>query len=274
MLPEYISRSLVMIDAHCHLTYPGLWENLPQVINEAKRVLDAVVTCGLPFDQVKEPGFPGAMRALELAEIHKNFIHVTLGLHPTQVGEMSDEEVESYVEFVAANCGRIVGIGEIGLDNYWIKSEEERGKARRVFLEFLELAEKLDKPVVIHSREAESEVLDILSSFSLKKVLMHSFTGNMTTAKAALERGYFFSVNYRLTNTKTMRKIAKNFPLESILLETDAPFLSPTGGVNTPVSVRIVAEEVAKLRGLSLEVVDEITARNAVEFFGLRIRRW
>uniref|UniRef100_A0A7C3WPG1 TatD family deoxyribonuclease n=1 Tax=Thermofilum pendens TaxID=2269 RepID=A0A7C3WPG1_THEPE len=260
-----------MIDVHCHLTYPGLWENLPEVVSEARQVLDAVVTCGLPFDKVKEPGFPGATRALELAESHKDFVYVTLGLHPTQVGEMSDEEVERYIEFVAANRERIVGIGEIGLDNYWIRSEEERGKARRIFLEFLELAEKLNKPAVIHSRDAESEVLDILSSFSLKKVLMHSFTGNMTTAKAALERGYFFSVNYRLTNTKTMKKIAKNFPLESILLETDAPFLSPIGEVNTPAKVRIIAEEVARLRGLPVEIVDEVTTRNAAEFFGLRV---
>jgi TatD DNase family protein len=259
-----------MIDAHCHLTYPGLWEISPQVISEARRALDAIVTCGLPFDEVKEPGFPGAVRALELAEAHRGFVYVTLGLHPTQVSEMSDEEVESYIEFVAANSGKIVGIGEIGLDNYWIESEEERKRARRVFFELLELAERLGKPVVIHSRDAESEVLDILSSFSLKKVLMHSFTGNMTTAKAALERGYYFSVNYRLTNTKTMKKIAKNFPMEYILLETDAPFLSPTGGVNTPLSVRLVAEEVARLRNLPVEDVDKATTRNAVEFFGLK----
>ncbi len=259
-----------MIDAHCHLTYPGLWEISSQVISEAKRVLDAIVTCGLPFDQAKEQGFPGAARALKLAETHRGFVYVTLGLHPTQVSEMNDEEVERYIEFVSANSGKIVGVGEIGLDNYWIKSEEERRRAKKVFLEFLELAEKLGKPVIIHSRDAESEALDILSSFSLKKVLMHSFTGNMTTAKAALERGYFFSVNYRLTNTKSMKKIAKNFPLKFILLETDAPFLSPIGNVNTPLSVRIVAEEVARLRNLPVEDVDEATTRNTIEFFNLR----
>ena len=265
-----------MIDSHCHLTYPGLREIVGDVLGKARELLDAVVTCGLPFDREKRHGFPGAEEALSLARVYRGFVFATLGLHPTQVREMTDDEIDSYLEFVEERSGEIVGIGEVGLDRFWIKDEEEHRRARNVFAKFLELAEKLRKPVVVHSREAEEEVVDMLASYSLKGVLMHSYTGNMTVAKKALDRGYLFSVNYRVTNTKTMRKIAKNFPLEAILVETDAPFLSPSGGVNTPLTVQLVIQEVAKLRGLPVSEVDRATTQNAVRFFSLegKIARW
>lgn len=258
-----------MIDSHCHLLYPGLREKVDEVIKHAQHILDAVITCGLPFDREKAPGFPGALESLRLAQKYPGFIFVTLGLHPTQVNELSSREVEEYLLFVESKKDEIVGIGEVGLDRFWIKDELEHRRAREVFEKFLTLAEKLEKPVVIHSRKAEEEVVDILSSYSLKGVLMHSFTGSMTVAKMALDRGYFFSVNYRVTNTKTMRKIAKNFPLEVILVETDAPFLSPEGGINTPLSVQLVVEEIAKLRGSPKEEIDRLTTWNAVKFFNL-----
>lgn len=258
-----------MIDSHCHLLYPGLREKVDEVLENARNMLDAIITCGLPFDREKMPGFPGARESLKLAHRYQGFVFVTLGLHPTQVSEMSDEEVEEYLAFVESSKDSVVGLGEIGLDRFWIKDELEHRRAREVFEKFLSLAERLGKPVVIHSRKAEEEVIALLSSYSLKGVLMHSFTGSMTAAREALDRGYLFSVNYRVTNTKTMRKIARNFPLDVILVETDAPFLSPDGGVNTPLSVRHVAEEVAKLRGTSFREVDEVTTCNAIRFFGL-----
>ncbi|MEM0377268.1 MAG: TatD family hydrolase [Thermofilum sp.] len=258
-----------MIDSHCHLLYPGLREKVDEVLESAREALDAIITCGLPFDREKAPGFPGALESLKLARRYSGFVFVTLGLHPTQVSEMSDEEIEEYLAFVESRRDDIVGIGEIGLDRFWIKDELEHKRAQEVFEKFLNLAEKLGKPVVIHSRKAEEEAIAVLSSYSLKKVLMHSFTGSMTAAREALDRGYLFSVNYRVTNTKTMRKIARNFPMEAILVETDAPFLSPDSGINTPLSVRRVAEEVARLRGTSVEEVDEATTGNAIKFFGL-----
>ncbi len=258
-----------MIDAHCHLTYPGLKERAEEAVERARRVLDAVVTCGLPFEG-EEPGRGyAAEEALRLAERHRGFVYVTLGFHPTQAPRVDWGYVERYMEFVERNAGSIVGIGEVGLDRYWLKEEEELAAARRVFEAMLGLAERLGKPVVIHSRKAEAEALEIVETYSVPRVLFHSYTGNMTTAKKILDRGYMFSVNYRVTNTKTMRKIARKFPLENILLETDSPFLSPTGGVNEPVNVRYVAEEVARLRGVPLEEVDRVTTLNAARFYGL-----
>ncbi|WP_460025855.1 TatD family hydrolase [Infirmifilum sp. SLHALR2] len=259
-----------MFDAHCHLTYPGLRELLPKVLEEAKGQMRGIVTSAFPFDKEKKRDFEDALEALSLSQRYQGLVFVTMGLHPVQVLEMSDDEIELYKELVKRNTGAIVGIGEIGLDRFWVKDEEEYSRSRKVFLEMLELAEKIRKPVVIHSRKAEEEVVEMLSSFKLEeKVLMHSFTGNMTAAKKALDTGFYFSVNYKIRDTKNMRKIAKSFPLERILTETDAPFLSPSGGVNTPLNVRAVIEEVAELRGMSFEEVDEVTTQNAFMFFGV-----
>lgn len=259
-----------MIDSHCHLTYPGLREILDEAIEEAKKKLDAVVTCGLPYERVKTDKY-SALEAVDLSRKNPGFIFVTLGLHPTQVPEMSDAEIERYISFIRENSDSIVGVGEIGLDKYWIKDEEVHRRVKEVFKGMLRLAEKLGKPVVIHSRKAEEEAVEIIETFSLKKVLLHSYTGNMTVAKRALQDDYYFSVNYRVTNTKTMRKIARTFPLDRILTETDAPFLSPVGGVNRPANVRFVVEEVAKLRKMDVDEVDSATTRNAIEFYSLNV---
>ncbi len=259
-----------MIDAHCHLTYPGLRELLPDVLSKAITMLNGIVTSAFPFARERKNGFEDALEALSLSQKYPGFIFVTLGLHPVQVADMDDGEIELYKELIYKHADKIVGVGEIGLDRFWVKSEEEYARTKRVFLEMLEVAEKIGKPVVIHSRKAEEEVVDILTSFGLKgNVLMHSFTGNMTVAKRALDMGFYFSVNYKVRDTKNMRKIAKSFPLEYILTETDAPFLSPHGGVNTPLNVRVVIEEIASLRGSSPETIDKITTENAIRFYGI-----
>ncbi|MGB9708950.1 TatD family hydrolase [Infirmifilum uzonense] len=260
-----------MFDAHCHLTYPGLKEILDRVLPEAATVLRGIVTSAFPFDREKKEDFIDARIALELTQRYNGRVFVSLGLHPTQVVEMSDLEIQKYKEFIFENKDRIVAIGEIGLDRFWIKNEEEYRRSERVFLEMLEVAEKIGKPVVIHSRKAEEEAVEILSSYKLdEKVLMHSFTGNMTTARKALDMGFYFSVNLKVRDTKNMRKIAKGFPLEHILTETDSPFLGPDGGVNTPLGVQYVIEEIARLREVNFEEIDKITTENALIFYGLR----
>ena len=260
---------LDMIDIHCHLTYPGLREKAREAIEEAIGVLVAIITCGLPFDREREEDFMSVKRVFRYAEEFPGFIYVTLGLHPTQSIEMLDDEVNAYKRLIAENRDRIVGIGEIGLDEFWLHDRSDIKRSEEVFREILELAQKLRKPVVIHSRKADEKAFLIVKEYNIGKVLFHSYTGNMTTAKKILEEGYFFSINYKVTNTKTMRKIAKKFPLEKILTETDAPFISPTGEVNKPVNVRYVIEAVARLRNMSFSEVDRITTFNAVKFFDL-----
>ena len=268
-----------MIDVHCHLTYPGLRDKLKDVISESKGRLRAIVTCGFPIEESEEHvmerraelDFSSARLALEIARSNKGFIYVTLGLHPVHAVRLSDSEVERYIGFIKEHKDEIVGIGEIGLDRHWIRTEEGERRSKEVFLQMLSLAEELDKPVVLHLRKSEDVgVKIVLSNTNLRKVLLHSFSGNMTTAKEALENGFYFSLNPKLSTVKNAKKIARRFPLDVILTETDAPFLSPTNEpINRPVNVRYVIEQIARLRGISVDEVDRVTTRNAEVFFSI-----
>jgi len=264
---------MLMIDSHCHLTYPGLFEKVDDVLRKCKGILRAIITTGFPYEEGRRGDlacFEGAVRALKLAEKHPDFLFVTLGLHPTHVPGMGEEEIERYVEFIRINRDKIVGIGEVGLDKHWIKEGDDFKRTLEAFHVMLDLAEEIGKPVVIHSRKAEEEVVEILQSYSFSgKALLHSYTGNMTTAKRALDCGFLFSVNYKLKSNKSMRKIARSFPLDSILTETDSPFLSESGEVNTPLQVKLIIEEISRLREVDFQEVDEVTTLNAARFFNL-----
>ena len=268
-----------MIDVHCHLTYKGLRERVDRVIEEAKGVLKGIVTCGFPFEASEgeegacEEGFPSAVSSLKLAERYKGFVFVTLGLHPVQAVRMRRTEVEDYMEFIKRNSDKIVGIGEIGLDRHWIRNDRDYSWSREVFLQLLDLAEELRMPVVLHLRKAEEEGYKLVSRRSnLSNVLFHSFAGKMSVAKEVIESGYYLSLNTRIATIKNAKKLARRAPLELLLTETDAPFLSPTADpINRPINVRVVVEEIARLRKLSFEEVAAATTRNAINFFDLKL---
>ncbi len=251
-----------MIDTHCHLTYKGLKEICEEVIEDARRQMDAIITCGLPED---------AGEALALAESNPGFVHVSLGIHPTDVIALSDEEIEGYAKFIERNKRRIIAVGEIGLDYHWITDEKERERTKAVFAQFLELAKELKKPVILHSRKAEEDVLNLIIENDIKLATFHSFTGNITLARRVIEEGFFISLNTNIKNSKNSKKIAAKLPLEQILTETDAPFLSPyPGKVNTPQNVKLVLEYIAKLRGMRAEEVDDVIKENCEALFGFK----
>jgi len=251
-----------MIDTHCHLTYKGLKEICQQTIEQARKEMKAIVTCGLPED---------ADEALALAEQHPGFVHASLGIHPTDIVKMSDEEIEAYAAFIERNKRRIIAIGEIGLDYHWITDERERERTREVFVYFLNLAKKLSKPVILHSRKAEEDVLKIIIQEDVKVATFHSYTGNVSLAERIMGEGFFISLNTNLPNSKNAKKIAKRLSLEQILTETDAPFLSPyPGKVNVPQNVKLVVENIAKLRGMEAEEVNDAIIENCESFFDVK----
>ncbi len=248
-----------MIDIHCHLTYKGLDKIKEKVIEEARKTMDAIITCGYPED---------AKKTLELLEKHKDFIFLTLGLHPIQIVEMSDKEIEQYKEFVIQNKKKIVAVGEIGLDYHWIKEKNKKDRVKRVFIEFLDLAKEFKLPVVLHSRKAEQDVFKILTGNDMKQAVFHCYAGNLTLAKEIIEEGYYISVGTNLMRSKNTKKIAKRFPLDRLFTETDAPFLSPyPGEVNVPQNVQFVLEKMSELRKMPVEEIDKVIMKNAKELF-------
>lgn len=250
-----------MIDIHCHLTYKDLDEIKEKVIEEARKIMDIIITCGYPKD---------AKKALELSEKNKGFIYLTLGLHPIQIVEMTDKEIEEYKEFIIQNKEKILAVGEVGLDFNWIKEKSKNERIRRVFIEFLELAKELKFPVILHLRKAEQDGFDIITNNDVKEAVFHCYAGSLTLAKEIIEEGYYISVGTNIMRSKNTKKIAKKFPLDRLFTETDAPFLSPfPGKVNAPQNVKFVLERMSELRKQSIEEIDRVIMKNAKKLFKL-----
>ena len=237
-----------MIDTHCHLLHKGLLEKHEQVIQEARKSMTAIINCGYPGD---------ARKAIELTKKHKWFIFLTLGLHPIDIVKMTDEEIDKYIQFVREHKDDIVAIGEIGLDYHWYPEPKKQPRLEKVFQHMLDLAKEFNLPVILHTRKAEQECFDIVTSSGIKDVVFHCYAGNLTLAQKIIDQDYYISVGTNLLRSKNTKKIAKIYPLEQLLTETDAPFLSPyPGKQNVPQNVGFVLEEMSKLRGVPVGEID------------------
>jgi len=250
-----------MIDTHCHLVYENA--DPEPAISRARQILDAIITCGYPRDYEKN---------IEIVEKHREFVFLTLGLHPVDNKDMSSEEVDKYLDFVRSKKDSILAVGEIGLDYHWFpEKDSEQGKMFvESFSKCLELAKQLGKPVVLHTRKAEQDCFDMVVSHGIKHAVFHCYAGNMTLARQIIDNGFFISLSSNINRSKNTKKIAKSFPLEQLLTETDSPFLSPVPGKkNEPANVKLVVERIAELRSMSVEEVDRQTTENAVRFFNM-----
>jgi TatD DNase family protein len=218
-----------------------------------------IITCGYPRDYEK---------SLELSKKYEN-IYLALGLHPIDISKMNDEEIKNYLNFIKKHKDDIVAVGEIGLDYHWFEKEKS-GRFRQIFIECLKLAKEINKPVVLHTRKAEEECFDIVREMGMNKVDFHCYSGSVTLARKIIDAGYYISLTTNIKNSKNAEDIAKKFPIERLLTETDSPFLSPVPGKqNIPQNVKIVIEEIAEQRKMKFEDVDKITTENAVKFFNL-----
>ncbi|NCO96563.1 MAG: DNase [Candidatus Aenigmarchaeota archaeon CG_4_10_14_0_8_um_filter_37_24] len=248
-----------MIDTHCHLLHKGLLEKHEQVIQEARKSMTAIINCGYPGD---------AKEAIELTKKHKGFIFLTLGLHPIDIVKMTDDQIDEYISFVKNHKNNILAIGEIGLDYHWYPEPEKQPRLEKIFQKMLDLAEELNLPVILHTRKAEQRCFDIVAERGLKNVVFHCYAGNLTLAQKIIDQGYFISVGTNLLRGKNTKKIAKNYPLEQLLTETDAPFLSPyPGKQNVPQNVAFVLEEMSKLRGVTVSEIDMVIEGNCKKLF-------
>lgn len=258
-----------IIDIHCHLTFKEYDPDREQVIEEAKRILKGVVTSGVEPEDAKQ--------ALELAEMHKGFVFVTLGLHPIHVAGKTGQDIEEYEEFISENKQKIVGIGEIGLDYHWIRDPLKIKRTKEVFVEFLGLSKELDLPIVLHLRgtggEAIEEGLKIISDEDIRKAVFHCFTGKPQLAEQICEEGYYISLPASIVRSKSMKKVAKRIPLSLLLTETDAPYLSPDESEerNVPQHVKVVYEEITRQRKIDASVTEEEIERNFERLFEVKL---
>jgi TatD DNase family protein len=250
-----------MIDVHCHLEQKDYEKDRDEVIKKCERELRAVITCCCHPDDFD--------LTMKMVEKYKNFVFATVSIHPEYIKEIEHLRVDDFLKKIEENKEKIVGIGETGLD-FIIEEPEWREKQKELFIKFIDLAKNLNLPLVIHARKAFAEAIEILEKFGAKRVLMHFFTAKELLPKI-IKNGWSISVNTTLLNSKKIKKIVRDLPIEKIMTETDSPWLGPEGKRNDPLSVKIVAEEIAKIKKVEFKKVDEITDQNAKAFFNLPI---
>lgn len=199
-----------------------------------------------------------------------NDVYGYVGVFPEEVKEFTDKTLSDMEEIIKSNP-KIIGIGEIGLDYYWDKSFKELQK--EVFIKQIEFANQMNLPLNIHSREAHLDTLEILKKYNKNSTaIMHCFSGSLEFARECIKEGIYIALGGVVTfkNAKKTKEVAKNIPLEYLLLETDDPYLAPVpfrGKENQPMYVKYVAEEIANLRGITPEEVAKTSTENAKKIF-------
>lgn len=251
-----------MIDAHTHI---NCIEEI-SVEDIIKNALDNGVE-----KLIVPAAYPTDIEVVkELAQKYEN-VYGLLGVHPSEVKGWNDDLIDKIKEY--SKSSKIVGIGEIGLDYYWDKSFNDLQK--EVFIKQIKLANELNFPISVHDREAHKDTFDILTEYNKNSaVVMHCFSGSVEFMKECVKQGWYIAIGGVVTFKKAikMKEVAKEVPLDKLLLETDAPYLTPVpyrGKTNQPAYVKYVAEEIASIRGISFEEVDEITTQNAKKVFSL-----
>ncbi|UCV25051.1 TatD family hydrolase [Ferribacterium limneticum] len=251
----------MLVDSHCHLDFPDLANRMPDVLQRMQEnQVDLAVCIGVNLED-----FP---QVIALAEQHAQ-LYATVGVHPeyTDVEEPDEDRLLG----LAAHP-KVIAIGETGLDYYWQKDQPEWQRDR--FRTHIRAAKRCGKPLVVHTRDSSADTLRVLKEECADAVggVMHCFTENWDIARLALDLGFYLSFSGIVTfkNAIIVKEVAKKCPLDRLLVETDSPYLAPApyrGKPNEPAYVRYVAEEVAKLRSISIDQVHQATTDNFFSLF-------
>jgi TatD DNase family protein len=252
-----------LIDTHCHLTDPRLFSQLEEVILRARGVgVVRMITVGTDLLDGRA--------AIELCRSRPEVVRCSVGIHPNYSQEASVADVASLRELQGEPC--VVALGEMGLD--YFHRFADRGHQRRIFEAQLALAGELGRAVVIHSRDAIEDTLEVMRGFAAGRAVFHCFTGTAAEAERILAAGFWISFTGPVTYKKNdaLREVVRMAPMDRLMVETDAPYLSPEPlrgqRVNEPALVMHTARRVAEVKGVSVEELDRITSGNAGRFFG------
>ncbi|MGP4063122.1 TatD family hydrolase [Halobacillus sp. H74] len=255
----------MLFDTHVHLNADQFEEDLEETIQRAQDAGVEYMTV-VGFDRKTIP------KAIEIAENNER-IYAAVGWHPVDAIDMTEADLE-WIEELSSHP-KVVALGEMGLDYHWDKSPEETQK--EVFRKQIRLAKKVKMPIIIHNREATEDIVQVLKEEEASEVggIMHCYSGPVDIAKECLDMNFMISLGGPVTfkNAKLPKEVAKAVDLKNLLIETDCPFLAPhpnRGKRNEPAYVKLVAEQIAELKGVSYEEVSQVTTSNALEFFGIK----
>lgn len=249
-----------LIDTHAHL---DMYEDWDVIIKNAKE--NGIKKIIIPAVETEY-----FQKILDIANSYED-VYCMMGIFPTEAKNWHDGILDDIKEF--AKNKKVVSIGEIGLDYYWDKSFIDEQKD--IFIKQVKLANELGLPIEIHDREAHKDVFDILVEYNkTSDVVFHCFSGSVEFARECLKQGWYIALGGVVTfkNAVKTKEVAKDVPLDRLMLETDSPYLTPVpfrGKENQPAYVRYVADEIAKLKGIDVKEVIEATTKNAERVFGI-----
>jgi len=245
---------MMLVDIHAHLTFPEFNKDLNEVIERAKTVgVVEIITSGTSIKSNQE--------ALDLSKKF-SIIKPSFGAYPT---EITLKNVDEQLEFIDKHKRDLVAVGECGMD---FKEKDNFDEQKKCFERVIALSEKINKPIIIHSRKAEKECLDILESSSKKKVVLHCFSANMKLVQRAYDLGYYFSIPTVITRLIHFQEVVKRVPIDKILTETDAPYLSPFQYErNEPAFIVETIKKIAELKKLEKEEVEKLIFMNFRQIF-------
>ena len=250
----------MFIDTHCHI-FKEYYDNITEVINEMKD--NIMIVSGYNSSSNKE--------VIELVNKYPN-VYGTIGLHPEEVNNISENAFDFIIENI--NNPKIVGIGEIGLDYHYVSDNKELQKD--IFIKQMNIARKYNKTVVIHSRDAILDTVNIIKEYQDLKIVMHCYSSSLEVARDLIKMNVKLGIGGVVTfkNGVKLKEVVQNIPIENLLLETDSPYMSPEplrGKQNKPYNCYLIAKKIAELKGISLESVFKITTSNAISQFDLKL---
>lgn len=251
----------MLIDSHCHL-YLGSWaDNLRLILQDAEsNGVGKIISPGIDLDT--------SQKCIEIAEIYDD-IYAAAGIHPHDAKDAQSDYLDSLRKMLKQP--KVVAVGEIGLDFY--RNISDADIQFKIFREQLKLAQDSDLPVIIHNRNSDKDIIETLKDFKSVRGVAHCFSSDLATAEKFLEMGFYISFAGNLTyKNSDLPDVAKEIPLYRLLVETDAPYLSPMpfcGKENQPGRVKYVAEKLAECKGIDFDEIEEVTQNNTETLFNL-----
>jgi len=251
----------LLVDVHCHLEDESFSGDIDEVIKRAKEAgINTIINNGT--NKIRN------RKTIELSEKY-SMIRPALGLYPIDAIKMSDQEIDDEIRFIEKNAEEIIAIGEIGLDYHW--DQENHDKQKEIFRKLLKLAKRLKKPIIVHSRKAEQDCVDMIEKSGLRKVIMHCFNGSKAMVKKISDNGWYFSIPANVVNAYQFQDIVKVVNINQLFTETDSPYLSPFRGKydgrNEPSHIIEAIKKIAELKGMDSQEVEKNIYMNFQKVF-------
>lgn len=253
-----------MIDTHCHIDFDEFDSDREEVISRAREKLNAIVNSGY--------GLESNEKALALSKKYEGFVYPTFGFHPVSSQNSPQEEIDAAHKQMIEHLDEILAVGEVGMDFFYCTDKAMRLRQQEIFMGFVELANEYKKPLLIHGRDCERKIFNLIQDYDdIPKVIFHCYGGSLKTARRMLDKdNYYISCSTMVCYSQRHQELFREIPIERILTETDSPYLAMTKDErNEPLNVQRAVNKLAELQDLDVAYVDETTEKNARKVFGI-----